>query len=166
MLKLLTPKVYLESLFELDMTQIKNLNIKGLIIDIDNTLVQWDEKYASEKVIAWLKNLELEGFKVCLVSNNTENRVVKFNEKLKLPAIHRAVKPRVQAFEKALNLMGTTPETTAVIGDQIFTDILGGNRMRLYTILVVPLEGQELWWTTIVRKIERRILKKVLREQH
>lgn len=165
MLKLLTPNAYLDSLFELNMEQIKKLNIKGLIIDIDNTLVQWDKKYASEKVIAWLRNLELEGFKVCLVSNNSEDRVVKFNEQLKLPAIHRAIKPRVQAFEKALNLMGTTPETTAVIGDQIFTDILGGNRMRLYTILVVPLEGQELWWTTIVRKVERRVLKKVLKEQ-
>ena len=166
MLEMLTPKTYLESVFELDIQHLKKLNIKGFIIDIDNTLVEWDKKYASEKVKTWLRNLELEGFKLCLVSNNTEDRVVKFNEELKLPAIHRAVKPRTQAFEKALELMGTTPETTAVIGDQIFTDVLGGNRMGLYTILVVPLEGQEFWWTTIVRKVERQVLKKVLKDHH
>jgi len=161
---LLTPDLYVESVLELDLKKLKERNIKGLIIDIDNTLVSWEIKYASEKTKEWLLNLEKEGFKVCLVSNNTEDRVVTFNEKLKLPAIHRASKPRRGALRKAMETMGTKVENTAVIGDQIFTDILGGNRTGIFTVLVVPLAGKEFWWTTFVRKIERYVLKVVLKE--
>lgn len=164
MLKILTPDLHVESVLKLDLKKLKDNNIKGLIIDIDNTLVSWDIKYASEKTKEWLLNLEKEGFNVCLVSNNTEDRVVTFNEELKLPAIHRASKPRVGAFKKAMKTMGTKVNNTAVIGDQIFTDVLGGNRMRLFTVLVVPLAGKEFWWTTFVRKIERHVLKVVLKD--
>jgi len=92
------------------------------------------------------------------------NQMHSNNEKLKLPAIHRASKPRTGAFRKAMKTLGTNVENTAVIGDQIFTDVLGGNRMKLFTVLVVPLEGREFWWTTFVRKIERHVLKVVLKE--
>ncbi len=151
--------MYLESILNLDIEYFKGLNIEGFIIDIDNTLVEWDKKYASDTVTTWLKNLELNGFKVCLVSNNTKDRVVKFNEELKLPAIHRAVKPRSNSFKKAIKIMKTKPENTAVIGDQIFTDIFGGNRLNLYTILVLPMGRNELPWTKFVRKIEKIIIK-------
>ncbi len=158
MLKFLKPKVYEESIFYIDVQTLKENNIKGIIIDIDNTLVEWDKKYASEEAKKWLRNLELEGFRVCLVSNNTKDRVVTFNEELKLPAIHRAIKPRRKSFEKAMDLMETTKDTTAVIGDQIFTDVLGGNRLDLFTILVVPLGKKEENFTKFMRKIEKRVL--------
>lgn len=161
-MKLLTPKLYFNSIFEIDLEQLKAANIQGLIIDIDNTLVAWDQQWASEETKAWLLSLKEHGFKVCLVSNNTEDRVVKFNEALKLPAIHRATKPRRGAFKRAMALMGTDVKNTAVIGDQIFTDVLGGNRMGLTTVLVVPIKSKEFWWTTFVRKIERHVLKVVL----
>lgn len=164
MMKLLTPDLHVDSVLDLDLEKVKANNIKGLIIDIDNTLVSWELKYASDKTKEWLLNLEKEGFKVCLVSNNTEDRVVTFNEKLKLPAIHRAAKPRIGAFKKAMEIMGTEVSNTAIIGDQIFTDVLGGNRMNIFTILVVPIEGKEFWWTTFVRKVERHVLKLVLKD--
>ncbi|AOY77040.1 YqeG family HAD IIIA-type phosphatase [Clostridium formicaceticum] len=163
-MKLLTPDLYVESILHLDLEKLKTRNIKGLIIDIDNTLVAWDIKYASEEAKEWLLNLKKEGFEVCLVSNNTEDRVVTFNEALQLPAIHRATKPRRGAFRKAMRKMGTDVHNTAVIGDQIFTDVLGGNRMGLFTVLVVPIESKEFWWTTLVRKVERHVLRVVLKE--
>lgn len=163
-MKLLTPDLYVESVLHLDLGKLKEMNIKGLIIDIDNTLVAWDIKYASDKAKEWLLKLKKEGFEVCLVSNNTEDRVVTFNEELKLPAIHRATKPRRGPFRKAMEVMGTTINNTAVIGDQIFTDVLGGNRMGLLTVLVVPIESKEFWWTTFVRKIERYVLRIVLKD--
>ncbi|SHI54389.1 hypothetical protein SAMN02745975_00116 [Geosporobacter subterraneus DSM 17957] len=166
MLTRLTPKHYAESVFQIDINLLKKKQIRGLIIDIDNTLVQWDKKYASDAVKAWLLELQETGFSICLVSNNTEDRVVVFNETLKLPAIHRARKPRRGPFRRAMEIMGTIPDTTAVIGDQLFTDILGGNRLGLFTILVVPLEGREFWWTTLVRKVERHVLKAVLSNYH
>jgi len=156
--------MYTESIFQINLNKLKSNNIKGLIIDIDNTLVAWDIEYASEDTKKWLLKLLDEGFKVCLVSNNTEDRVVKFNEELKLPAIHRANKPRTGAFKKAMARLGTDVNTTAIIGDQIFTDILGGNRMGIYTVLVVPIESKEFWWTTIVRRVERHVLRVVLKE--
>lgn len=164
MLRLLTPDLHVESVFKLNLKKLKKNNIKGLIIDIDNTLVSWDIKYVTEKTKQWLLNLEKEGFRVCLVSNNTKDRVVVFNEELKLPAIHRALKPRTGAFRKAMKIIGTTAKNTAVIGDQIFTDVLGGNRMGLFTVLVVPIVGKEFWWTTFMRKIERYILRTVLKD--
>ncbi len=163
-MKLLTPNLYVESIMHIDLFKLKSKNIVGLIIDIDNTLVAWDIKYASEQAKAWLLGLKEQGFEVCLVSNNTEDRVVKFNEDLQLPAIHRATKPRRTAFRKAMNVMGTDFANTAVIGDQIFTDVLGGNRMGLYTILVVPIVSKEFWWTSFMRKIERYVLKWVIGE--
>ena len=164
MLKLLTPDLHVESVFRLDPEKLKKNNIKGLIIDIDNTLVSWETKYATEKIKQWLLSLKREGFEVCLVSNNTKDRVVIFNEELKLPAIHRALKPRIGAFKKAMKIIGTTAENTAVVGDQIFTDVLGGNRIGLFTVLVIPIVGKEFWWTTLVRKIERYILKVILKD--
>lgn len=163
-MKLLTPDLYVESVLHIDLNKLKEENIKGLIIDIDNTLVAWDIKYASNKTKEWLLSLKKEGFEVCLVSNNTEDRVVTFNEELKLLAIHRATKPRTLPFKRAMKLMGTKVNSTAVIGDQIFTDVLGGNRMGLYTVLVIPIESKEFWWTTVVRKLERHILRIVLKD--
>ncbi len=165
-MRLLTPDLYVESILHIDLQQLKDKNIKGLIIDIDNTLVAWDIKYASEQSKDWLLSLKKKGFKLCLVSNNTEDRVVTFNKDLKLAAIHRAVKPRRAAFKKAMKIMDTNINNTAIIGDQIFTDILGGNRMGLYTILVIPIESKEFWWTTLVRKIERHVLKRILNEDN
>lgn len=164
MMKLLTPDLHVDSIFDLDLEKLKANNIKGLIIDIDNTLVSWELKYASEATKEWLLSLEKEGFKVCLVSNNTEDRVVTFNEELKLPTIHKASKPRTRAFKRAMKTMGTNTNNTAIIGDQIFTDVLGGNRIKIFTILVIPIEGKEFWWTTFVRKIERHVLKVVLKD--
>lgn len=165
-MKLLTPEMYAESIFEIDLEKLKQNNINGLIIDIDNTLVAWDIKYASEDTKKWLLSLLEQGFTVCLVSNNSEDRVVQFNEELKLPAIHRAKKPRRGAYRKAMEYMGTQIDTTAIIGDQIFTDILGGNRMGIYTVLVIPIESKEFWWTTLVRRVERHVLRVVLNEEH
>ncbi len=161
-MKLLTPDVYVDSVFHIHLDKLKERGIKGLIIDIDNTLVGWDTKYASEKTKSWLLSLQQEGFQVCLVSNNTEDRVVTFNEELKLLAIHRATKPRRLPFKRAMEKMGTNVGNTAVIGDQIFTDVLGGNRMGLYTVLVVPIVSKEFWWTNQVRKVERLVLKGVV----
>lgn len=156
---LLIPDFYADSIFDIDLISLKNRGIDSLIVDIDNTLVSWDKKTAPESVIQWFKNAKKQGFKICLVSNNTEDRVVKFTEDLNIQAIHRANKPRRTPFIRAMKKMKSSVKTTAVIGDQIFTDVLGGNRTGIYTILVVPIKGKEFWWTNLVRNIERHIVK-------
>ncbi len=156
---LLVPKYYVDSIFEIDLDGLKNRGIDSLIIDIDNTLVAWDKKTAPESVLKWFDKIQDKGFKMCLVSNNTEDRVVKFTENIKIQAFHQARKPFKTTFLKALDYMNSSVSNTAVIGDQIFTDVLGGNRVGLYTILVVPIESKEFWWTEFVRNIERQVLR-------
>lgn len=156
----LIPQIHINSPYELDIEVLKKNSIEGIIIDIDNTLVPWAEKYADQRVIELVNMLKDNGFKLCILSNGTKNRVSVFNRELKLPAVHSAAKPSSAAFKKALRLLGTKPQNTAVIGDQIFTDILGGNRIGLFTILVVPQSSKEFLWTRFVRQIEKLILKK------
>jgi HAD superfamily phosphatase (TIGR01668 family) len=76
-----------------------------------------------------------------------------------IPSVTRAIKPRKSPFRRAMKMLGMTPGETAVVGDQIFTDILGGNRLGLYTILVVPMPGKEYWATELInRRLERLVL--------
>lgn len=156
----LIPKLHVNSPYELDTEVLKKSGIQGIIIDIDNTLVPYAEKYADQKVIDLVEKLKTQGFKICILSNGTKNRVTLFNKDIKLPALHNAGKPRKAAFKKAVDLLGTEPKNTAVIGDQIFTDILGGNKLGLFTVLVVPMSSKEFIWTRLVRQIERVILHK------
>ena len=158
---LLTPKLYVDSIFHIDLDKLREIGIEALIIDIDNTLVAWDKKTAPRSVIEWFAKLKEKGFRICLVSNNTEDRVVKFTENINIQAFHKARKPFRTTFIKAMDYLKSDKSNTAIIGDQIFTDVLGGNRTGIYTVLVVPIESKEYWWTEIVRNVERFVLKKI-----
>jgi HAD superfamily phosphatase (TIGR01668 family) len=162
MKKRLKPDMYLKTVHELDTDILVEKGISAIIIDIDNTLVSWDTKEPDEKVNQFVCRLVGEGFKICILSNNTKKRVEEFNKCLKLPAIHKAIKPSKSAFIRAMKLMDASAENTAVIGDQLFTDVLGGNRMGLYTVLVSPISDKEFVWTRIVRMIEKAVLRKML----
>lgn len=159
MQKLLRPNIHLESVFILNNQVLKKNNIKGIIIDIDNTLVPWEQKHLDEKAYDFLTRLLEEGFKICILSNSTRKRVEEFNKDLNLPAIYNGGKPRKSGYKRAMNYMETNTYNTAVIGDQIFTDILGGNRLGLFTILVNPISKTEFFGTRLVRIIEKLIYK-------
>ncbi len=158
MLSFLFPKEYVKSIFEINYTALSLKKIKGLIFDIDNTLVPFDVERPTEKIIEHFKNLTEMGFKLCLVSNNKEQRVKLFSEPLALTAVHKARKPRRGGIKKALSMLGTSPEETAIIGDQIFTDVFSGNRTGLYTILVEPVSLKDELTVKIKRAPERVIV--------
>lgn len=157
----LIPDILLDSVYQLDIEMLRKRNINSIIVDIDNTLVAWETKFADEQVLALVKKLLDGNFKICILSNNSKKRVEEFNREMKLPAIYKAVKPRKKSFLKAMELMGSNPGNTAVIGDQLFTDILGGRRLGLFCILVTPISEKEFIGTRIVRMIEKRILKDI-----
>ncbi|AEV68006.1 YqeG family HAD IIIA-type phosphatase [Acetivibrio clariflavus] len=160
MIEIFYPKHKVDKVQDIELSMLKNKGIKGLILDIDNTLVPEHVAEPDENVIKWIERVNEAGFKVCIVSNASQKRVIKFNEKLKVHAIHKASKPSKKAFLKAAELMGIEAEETAVIGDQIFTDIFGGNRLNMFTILVTPIDKKEVFYVKIKRIAEKYVLSK------
>lgn len=158
MLKLFCPNMYVSSIYSIQPEELVDKNIKGVIIDLDNTLVPWNVKVPNDNLIYWFESLFDKGIKLCIVSNNKENRVKLFANSLSIPYIYNAIKPRKKAFLRGIEILGTDVSNTAVIGDQILTDILGGNRMGAFTILVKPMSSKEFWWTRLMRKIEKNII--------
>jgi uncharacterized protein len=152
------PDLYYDSIRSIDLDLLKNKGIQGLILDIDNTLVPMHSKDADENAISWIAGLKKKGFKVCILSNAAEKRVLRFNEKLNVTAIHRAYKPAGKAFLKAAEEMGLEPENIAVVGDQIFTDIHGGNKANMFTILVKPIDKKEILYVRLKRGPEKLVL--------
>lgn len=158
MWKLLCPDLYVNSVLEVKPEKLQEAGIKGVISDMDNTLVAWNERTVSYKMLQWMEDLKAEGFKICIVSNNSAEQGKDLARRLDVPALWYAVKPRRKSFRRAMEIMELDPFQVAVVGDQLFTDVLGGNRLGLYTILVVPISQRELWWTRMMRGLEKRVL--------
>ncbi|BCV21820.1 YqeG family HAD IIIA-type phosphatase [Moorella sp. Hama-1] len=154
-IKLLQPDLYVRSLCDIPLALLKDQGIRGLIIDLDNTVTEWGRATLDRGVRRWFADLKEQGIKACLVSNNRSSRVKKVADALGIPGISRAGKPRRRAFRQAMAVMDTKTGSTAVIGDQVFTDILGGNRLGMYTILVMPINSREFFGTRMMRHVER-----------
>ncbi|MBD1382068.1 YqeG family HAD IIIA-type phosphatase [Metabacillus arenae] len=158
MLKLFLPGEFVKNIFEITPQKLKEQNIKGVITDLDNTLVEWDRPNATPKLIKWFAEMKEHGIKVTIVSNNNEKRVSSFSQPLKIPFIYKARKPMGKAFRRAVKNMGLKKEEVVVIGDQLLTDVLGGNRNGFQTILVVPVAATDGVVTRFNRQVERRIM--------
>ncbi|MBA8771665.1 MULTISPECIES: YqeG family HAD IIIA-type phosphatase [Staphylococcus] len=156
--RLFLPNQYVKSIHEIDFDELHALNIKGVITDLDNTLVGWDEADPTPKVQEWFKGLEDRNMKVTIVSNNNEKRVKSFCQNLNVDYIFKAKKPRGKSLRRATHQMGLEKDTVVVIGDQMLTDVFGGNRSGLYTIMVVPVKNSDGFITKFNRLLERRLL--------
>lgn len=158
MLKHFLPDQHVKNIFEITPESLKEKGVKGIITDLDNTLVEWDRPYATPMLIEWFDNMRKNEILVTIVSNNNQKRVKAFSDPLQIPFIFQARKPMTRAFNKALKQMGLRKDETVVIGDQLLTDVLGGNRSGFHTILVVPVAQTDGFVTRFNRKVERRIL--------
>lgn len=155
------PNQHVKSISEISPSDLKKQGMKGIITDLDNTLVAWNEPDATPDIIDWFKVMEENDIKVTIISNNKESRVRIFSEPLKAPFVHSARKPLKRAFIRAAKEMGLKREEIVVIGDQVLTDVFGGNRAGFHTILVVPIIKTDDKITKFNRKMERRILDKM-----
>nr|WP_285869529.1 YqeG family HAD IIIA-type phosphatase [Mesobacillus maritimus] len=157
-LKHFLPDQHVKSIFEITPESLKEKGVKGIITDLDNTLVEWDRPSATPKLIEWFENMKKNDILVTIVSNNKEDRVKFFADPLVTPYIYRAKKPMTKAFNRAVKDMGLNKDETVVIGDQLLTDVFGGNRGGFHTILVVPVAQTDGLATRFNRAIERRLL--------
>ncbi|MCS1350401.1 YqeG family HAD IIIA-type phosphatase [Mechercharimyces sp. CAU 1602] len=153
------PDLFAPSIYRIDYRALWQRGIRGLIFDLDNTLVETTRPDATPELLEWLHQLQEMGFHVVIVSNNNRTRVSQFAIPLQIPYIHRARKPLAPAFRQAMREMQTEREETAVVGDQLLTDVLGGNRLHLYTILVAPISEQDAFFTRFNRQMERHIFR-------
>ncbi|MGA8944281.1 MAG: YqeG family HAD IIIA-type phosphatase [Thermoactinomyces sp.] len=159
MLKILIPDLFVQSIYDIDFVELKEQGIKAVIVDLDNTLVETTCSNATPELVQWLNGVKKLGLRVMIVSNNTRTRVSRFAAPLNIPYIHAAKKPLTSAFRRALKELGCSRNETVVIGDQLLTDVLGGNRMGLYTILVVPVSEVDGFFTRVNRKMERFVFR-------
>ena len=158
MTNILYPRMYVNTLLDIPMEELEKVGIRAFILDLDNTITEWNSQELRAEVEAWFSAIKQQGIKACILSNNGEQRILQISKRLGIPFIHRARKPMRGSFLLAVDLMEVKPAETAVIGDQIFTDVLGGNRAGLYTILVKPLAKREFYGTKISRAMEFFVL--------
>lgn len=163
MLRWLTPTRCAPSVLALDPHALVREGIRGLILDLDNTVVAWNAPAPTEAVRQWMNRVREAGLRACIVSNNFTGRAQAVGDHLGIPVVPAAVKPIPWAFRRAMAIMGIPAAQTALIGDQLFTDILGGNLLGMQTILVDPLSTQEFPTTKLVRRIERLVRARVVR---
>lgn len=162
-LRWLVPRRYVPSLPLIDPAELAARGVRGVILDLDNTVVAWDAAAPSPETRAWVRRLRDAGLRACIVSNNFAGRTQAVGDALGLPVVAGAVKPIPWAFRRAMVIMGTPASQTALIGDQLFTDVLGGNLLGLHTILVDPLSRREFPTTRLIRRFERLLRARVLR---
>ncbi len=159
------PDYYCDKVTDITLELLERNNIKGLILDVDNTLIDYDKnllKGAEE----WVKRLKQKGLKFIILSNsNQEEKVKNVASILEIPYFYFATKPLKRGFKKAQKELQLEKNEIAVIGDQIFTDIIGANRSKMFSILVNPVAKKDLFMTKIKRPLEEMIVKSYVKKQ-
>ena len=151
------PKAYLKNVQEITIQFLMKNKIKALILDVDNTLIDY-YKNLSDEVVEWAHTLQGQGIKMYILSNtNKKEKVVNVAKKLEIPYKMFARKPSRRGFRKIQEELKINPENIGVVGDQIFTDVIGGNRSKMFTILVDPVTPKDYWYTAWKRPIENKI---------
>lgn len=156
-MSLLYPGEYLNSTYEIDFDKLYNDGYRGVIFDIDNTLVPHGAP-ADERAISLFSHLKELGFSCMLLSNNKEPRVKMFNDAVGVSYMYKAGKPKPAGYRKAMHRLGTNKNNTLFVGDQIFTDIIGANLADIRTILVKPIHPKEEIQIVLKRYLEKPIL--------
>ena len=151
------PDEYLDSTYEIDFDELYAQGYRGVIFDIDNTLVRHGAP-ADERACALFAHLKELGFKCCFISNNQYERVASFNDVIGEHFIENAHKPSVKNYIRAMELLGTDRSNTIFIGDQLFTDIYGAKRAGIRNILVKPIDSKEEIQIVLKRYLEKIVL--------
>ena len=140
------------------------IGVKGIILDIDNTLEPYENSDPGEHVVSWLESLKRCGIKAAIVSNNGRERVERFNKNLSLPAYYKAKKPFKRNLLRAMQDMNTDTSSTVLMGDQVFTDVWAAHNAGIRAILVPPINDKRDIFTKFKRLLEKPILKKYERK--
>jgi HAD superfamily phosphatase (TIGR01668 family) len=165
MKKLLIPDMYYKDIYSINYKLLKEKNIKCLLFDLDNTISPEFIKKPTKEMILHFQKLDEMGFKVIIISNALKRRVKPFKEILNVDASHTSCKPLSFKYKKIMKIYNYNPEQIAAIGDQIYTDIKGANKINITSILVNPLSPRESIFTKINRLKENKLFKKLSKQK-
>ena len=158
------PRLYCKNILEVTPEFLKENNIKALILDVDNTLLDFDLNII-EGLEEWGKTMKENEIKCIILSNsNKETKVKMVADLLGIEYIKFAMKPLKRGFKMAQKQLDVPFENIAAVGDQIFTDVIGANSVKMYSILVKPLAEKDLWMTRFKRPIEELVVKSYLKK--
>ena len=156
-----TPDSYYPSIYKIDYQTLKKENISTLLFDIDNTITKVDDLNVPQETIELMENLKKQEFKILLFSNNHQQRAFPVAQKLNLPLLSDAGKPEKKAYAKALNILNSTKENTAAIGDQLLSDVVGAKKYGIKAILVDQLSKENNIQTGLAQKLQKYMIKKL-----
>jgi uncharacterized protein len=157
------PKEHVRDVQSIDLDKLKKMGITNLIVDLDETLRKRNSNFIPQSSIDWIDSVKRKGFKICISSNNPFSWKLKdIEKKLKIQCSMLALKPLPFSLHHAMKMLGSDISNTAVVGDQLFTDILGANLLGVYSILVNPITGAEKGiFRRIMRWLEQRVFPRV-----
>jgi HAD superfamily phosphatase (TIGR01668 family) len=155
---MLGPDRYAPRLHDVPHEELEEAGIRGLIVDLDNTLLGFRETELGDEHLSWVMRAHDRGFRMVMLSNNFSDRVRGVAAQLNVGCIPNALKPLPFGFLSAMRQLGLSRHEVAVVGDQLFTDVLGGKLCGLYTILTEPIEAKDFAITRVFRFFERLML--------
>lgn len=158
------PDAYQKSIYTIDYNKLKENGIKCLLFDLDNTCVPYVDKVPSKKLKNLFDKLKEQDFKVIIFSNSPKTRLEPFKTQLKVDCCAKAGKPRKKSFIKVINLYKYDLSEVVIIGDQLVTDIYGGNKVGITTILVNPMSDIDMPFTKVNRYIEKKQINKMTKK--
>ena len=162
MLRVLTPDIRIDSVLELSVERLRRMGLEALLLDVDGTLKNYRAQSLRPEVMAWLDGLRAAGIGLCLLSNGLSRRIGRLAERLGLPFVSQACKPLPYGCRRAMRLLGFTSRQTAVVGDQLFADVMAARLAGLPSILVRPIHPEEEpWFTRMKRPLERVLLRRM-----
>ena len=165
MSKLTMPEYIYDKVENIPFELLEKRKIKGIMFDLDNTLIDYSGKMGKEK-IEWIKEAKKRGIKICILSNShRQTKVKQIMLDLDIPGLNYAMKPMLRGYIYALDLLDVPKKNACMIGDQIFTDILGANRFGIMSILVKPISIVEEAWVKLKRPLEKIIIRRYNRKQ-
>lgn len=154
----LRPDWFVQSLFALTPQEFAAHGVRGLLLDIDNTLVPNHVPDADDAVIQFVSGMQAAGIRMAIVSNASEHRKERFNRPLGLPVVPHAFKPFRACFLEGLALLDLPPEAVVMVGDQLFTDVIGANAAGIRSLLLEPMHRAEPWYVRLKRLLEKMLL--------
>ncbi|MDR2833554.1 MAG: YqeG family HAD IIIA-type phosphatase [Streptococcaceae bacterium] len=156
------PTYIVEAVYQLTPDMLKNKGIKAVLVDLDNTLIAWNNPLGTPEMRAWLEDMKKANMPVVVVSNNKYPRIKKAVEPFGIDFVSRAIKPFTRGMNIAKKRLNLQPQEMIMVGDQLMTDIRGANRAGIPSVLVKPLVESDAWITKFNRARERRVMKKLV----